>query len=792
MQPEFCLIRIVKRGNTEKGDKALSVQPTNKMRVKLNLVVLPVFLAFTCWILVSLFKTSITDNAKYQALANENQFGSTIVKANRGSIYDANGKILAQSATVYSICVNPYRIYEQQQKEAKASDNAETTGTSESQRMIDAAATILSEELGGDVTYEYAVKKLTTNGANSQWAIIAKSIEKPVADKIIERADEENLGDLIFRDLDTKRYYPQGELAAAVIGFTNYDGDGIYGVESYYNDYLKGVDGKIISATDANGNEMPYKNDKIYDAQDGNSVYLTLDMTLQYYVEKYLEQQVEAHDVDNRACAIMMNVNTGAILAMASTPGYDLNDRNSIFSEKDLAILAGITDEEEYNETYATLREQQWKNKAITELYYPGSVFKVITGSAALEERVISLSSTFTCGRSIIVADTEMHCWSSYSHGTQDFTTAMTNSCNPAFIQIGQLLGKDKFYEYFKAYGFTEPTGIDLPGESGSIYVNTSEKGPVELASSSFGQTNKITPIQMITAYAAVVNGGYLVTPYVVSKIVDPNGNVIKTTETSIKRQVISEETSAQMRQVLEEVVNTKGGSNAYIKGYSIGGKSGTSQKIDKTNETGNENLYVSSYCAFAPADDPEIIMLVMIDEPTAKDQNGSLMYYGSVVAVPAVVNVLKEALPYLGYYPEYTEEELEALGVTLPSVEGESVSIAKDTLESLSLQVTVIGDGDKVVAQVPARASSIPRNGKVILYTEENYDTEYTKVPNIIGYGVSDVNAILTNADLNFMVGDGAANHSGAVAYSQNYAEGDIVPKGTIIEVTFIIKDEG
>lgn len=769
----------------------MSYQPTNKMRFKLNLVVLPIFLAFTGWILVSLFETSITDNLKYQTLANDTQFKSKTVKANRGSIYDANGKILAQSATVYSINVDPNMIYVQQQKEAKEkADGKEQEGIPESQRMIDAAATILSEEL--NVSYEYAVKQLTTNGATSHWANIAKSIEKPKADDIMARVTEEKIYGLIYRELDTKRYYPQGELAAAVIGFTNYDGDGIYGVESKYNDYLKGVDGKVISAVDAFQNEMPYKNDKIYDAQDGNSLYLTLDMHLQYYAEKYLEQQVEAHDVQNRACAIIMNVNTGAILAMASTPGFDLNDRNSLYNSADTAKLSGILDDEEYNSMYVTLREQQWKNKAITELYYPGSVFKVVTGSAALEEKAISLNSSFNCGQVITVADTDIHCWSTYSHGTQDFTTAMTNSCNPAFIQIGQLLGRDKFFEYFKAYGFTEPTGIDLPGEANSIYVNTSEKGPVELASCSFGQTNKVTPLQMITAYAAVVNGGYLVTPYVVSKIVDHNGNVIKTTEPSIRRQVISEETSAEMRGVLEAVVNRKDGSNAYIKGYAIGGKSGTSQKIDKSRETGNDDLYVSSYCAFAPADNPEIIMLVMVDEPTAKDANGSLMYYGSIVAVPAVVNVLKEALPYMGYYPEYTQAELEALGVTLPAVEGETVSIAKETLEALSLKVSVIGNGDKVVAQVPARASSIPRNGRVVLYTEENYETEYTTVPNIIGYGLSDVNAILTNADLNFKVGDGAANHSGAKAYSQNYAEGNIVPKGTIIEVTFVIKDEG
>ncbi|MCM1328483.1 MAG: penicillin-binding transpeptidase domain-containing protein [Ruminococcus sp.] len=769
----------------------MSYQPTNKMRIRLNLFILPVFLAFAGWIIVSLFKTSVTENNKYQAMANENQFKSTTVKANRGSIFDTNGKILAQSATVYSICVNPRRVYEQQVAEEKSGAAEDGETVLESKRMVDAAATILSEEL--NVTYDFVVGKLKTDGSNTQqWAQIAKSIEKPVYDKIMERAAEENLGDLIYPELDTKRYYPQAELAASVIGFTNFDGDGVYGVESYYNEYLKGVDGKIISARDGYGNEMPYKNDKMYESQDGNSVYLTIDMTLQYYVEKYLTQQVQAHQPAERACAIMMNAKTGAIYAMATVPGYDLNDKNSIYDANAASYLSGIVDEEEYNEQYAAKREQQWKNKAVSELYYPGSVFKVVTGSAALEEKAISLNSTFDCGGVMQVADIPFGCWASYSHGTQDFTTAMTNSCNPAFIQIGQRLGKDKFFEYFKAFGFTERTGIDLPGEADSIYTNTSEKGPVELASSSFGQTNTVTPIQMITAYAAVVNGGYLVTPYVVSKIVDPNGNIVKTTEPSIKRQVISEETSAMMREVLESVVNTKGGSNAYIKGYNIGGKSGTSQKQDLILKTGNEDLYVPSYCAFAPADDPEIIMLVMLDQPTAKDQNGALMYYGSVVAVPAVVNTLKEALPYLGYYPEYTQEELDSLGVTLPSVEGESVSIAKETLETQGLQVTVIGDGDKVTAQVPVRGSQVPRNGKVILYTDEGYETEYTTVPNIIGRSLSEVNTILTNANLNFKVGDGASNQAGAVAYSQNYAEGDEVPVGTIIEVIFVTKDQG
>ncbi|MBQ8780790.1 MAG: PASTA domain-containing protein [Oscillospiraceae bacterium] len=316
--------------------------------------------------------------------------------------------------------------------------------------------------------------------------------------------------------------------------------------------------------------------------------------------------------------------------------------------------------------------------------------------------------------------------------------------------------------------------------------------GPVELASCSFGQSNKITPIQMITAYAATINGGYLVTPHVVSKVVDPNGNVVKTADTSVKRQVISEETSAEMRKVLEDVVNTKGGSNAYIKGYAIGGKSGTSEKIDKYNETGIEDLYVSSYCGFAPADDPEIIMLVMIDEPTALDQNGSLMYYGSVVACPVVSNTFKEALPYLGYYPEYTDEELEAMGISVPSVVGHTVASAQSTLEKLGLESEVAGDGTNIVAQVPEQGNTMRHGGKVILYTSEETEHKLVTVPNVKGMSISDVNTALTNAGLNFKAGDGASSHAGSVAYTQSIAEGTPVERGTIVEVTFMIKDEG
>lgn len=765
---------------------------TKDMKTRLYFPWSLLLLGLIGYITISLYKTSVTEHDRYSAIANDNQFGSTTVEAKRGSIFDTNGKILAQSATVYNVILSPYEI-------VGMSD--EKVSLEEKERQIKAIARILSEET--DANYTDIVEMFKGEDAKkTKWKKAASKVEKPVVTRIKERANEEGLPrNLVYTNEDTKRYYPQGDMAAAVIGFTNFEGDGIYGVEAYYNDYLAGVDGKVISANDGLGNEMPYKNDKLYAAKDGNSLWLTIDSTLQYYVERELAKCVQENNVDNRACAIIMNAKTGAVLAMATSPGFDLNDRTEIYADKDRISLAEYKDamdrndegytEDGYAEKYAEYREKQWKNKAITEIYEPGSVFKVVTGSSALEEKVISLNSTFLCQHSITVADRTMNCWTAGAHGTQNFTQAMTTSCNPAFIQIGQLLGKQKFCEYFKAYGFTEPTGIDLPGESSGIYVPEERMGIVELASCSFGQSNKVTPMQMITAYAAVINGGYLLQPYVVSKIVDDNGNIIKTQERTVRRQVISEETSATMRQVLESVVNNNGGSNAYIKGYRIGGKSGTGQKLEKLRETGID-YYVSSYVGFAPADDPEIVMLCMVDEPQARDRNGSLVYYGSMVAAPVVSAVFKDALPYLGYYPEYTTEELAALDVTVPAVEGEEVAVAQQTIEKLDLQTYVVGHGDTVVAQVPSRSSSIPRNGKVILYTEENYETEYTTVPDVVGRSLSDVNYLLTSTNINFKAGDGASENAGAVAYAQNYQPGAVVPVGTVVEVTFIVKSEG
>lgn len=739
-----------------------NLQPTPRMKRRLNIWVILFLIAFTAAILLSMVKTSITDSVKYQALANSNQFGSININANRGSIYDANGQILAQSATVFNVIVDP-AIFQLKDYD-----------------KLDIAADKLVELLGID--RQAFIDK--ANKKNSGYQIIAKKVEKPEADLLTAFCNDNDIsGKSIYTEPDTKRYYPQGDLAASVIGFLDGDGDGQYGLEAYYDDYLAGVDGRIISARDAVGEEMPYRYEKTYDAENGNSLVLTLDTTLQHYLEKGLEEAVSLHEPNNRSCGIIMNAKTGAILAMATEPGFDLNSPTEIYDEKiraQLALLSG----DEYKTAYSTAREKQWKNKAITELYYPGSVFKVITGSSALEEKVIDLNTPFYC-RTEVVGGRNFHCWTTKGHGTQNFVQAMTNSCNPAFVQIGQRLGTALFSQYYAAYGFTKATGIDLPGEAQtSLYYPENQLGLVELASSSFGQTNKVTPIQMITAYAAVVNGGNLVTPYVVSKIEDNNGNVIKTVEPNIKRQVISEETSAIMRSTLESVVNSNGGSNSYIKGYQIGGKSGTSEKQDEDIAQNRDDLYVSSYCGFAPADDPEIIMLVMVDEPTGSE------YYGSKVAVPVVTSVFTEALPYLGFYPEYTAEELESMDISVQSVEGQEIEQAKASITNDGLIYQVVGSGTTVVAQVPDKGNQIPHGGTVILYTEENYTEKSSTVPNLIGMSISQVNSTLTNLGLNYKV-SGNPNHTGSTVLSQNWPEGSEVVRGTIIAVTFAADDQ-
>lgn len=757
----------------------MSVQPTKKMKKRLWAGVV-CFIAAASYIVLNLINTSLIENKRYQELANRQQFTSSAIHANRGSILDRGGNVLARSSTVYNIIIDPATF--QQLDIDKVSEAME--GKGKDYKMADLIADEMVKMFG--VNRDDVIDKTTKN---NQYQVIKKKVSKQEADAVREFCDVNNISS-IYPEQDTRRYYPLNDLAAAVIGFLDGDGAGQYGLEAYYDDYLAGVDGRMVFARNAMGQEMPYRYEKTYDAQDGSSLILTLDSTVQFYLEKYLEEAVATYKAQQRACGIIMEVKTGKILGMATVGGFDLNNPGEIYDKAKAAELEALP-EDEYKTQYAIAREMQWKNKAITESYYPGSVFKVITGSAALEEKAVNLNTTFSCHPMLYNGMSKpFNCWTRNSHGTQNFVQAMTNSCNPAFIQIGEKLGADKFCEYYLAYGLTERTGIDLPSEASSsnLYVPRSRMGVVELGSSSFGQTNKVTPIQMITAYAAAINGGQLLTPYVVDKIQDTNGNIIKENQPQVRRQVISAETSEVMRQVLGTVVQSNRDSNAYIEGYQIGGKSGTSQKQDENNRQGRDDLYVSSYVGFAPADDPEIIVLVMVDEPSTGE------YYGSKVAVPAVRGILEEALPYLGYYPQYTEEELAVREVAIPSLEGQTVGRAVATLTDLGLTFEVIGenteDGALIEKQVPSRGISISRNGKVILYTDTDFEEEYARVPNVMGMTVSDVNKALTDAGLNVRV-SGSYRNDSAHAVLQNWAEGSIIKKGTIVEVMFAVDDQ-
>ncbi len=759
------------------------------MKLRTNWIVLLAILAFAFAVIAKLFTLCIVNNKYYAEMANNTHFTNISISANRGTIYDANGTPLAWSATVYKVFIDPSLF----QKEMDGMDEVML----EWQKKVDEGGELKEgqEILPVEVLRQNIIDLLATKleidpstiteamEMDTQYYVLKSQVEKNVADELMAYFDLYGITSITTQE-DTKRYYPQGEMAAQVIGFTNSDGDGQYGLEYYYDSYLAGTNGRVISATDAMGNEMPYRYATTYPAQDGSSLYLTLDTTLQYYLEKNLQEMCETYEVRNRACGIIMNPKTGAVYAMATYPSFDLNDPSTIADEtvaQQLSLLTG----DAYKEAYINARERQWKNKAITELYVPGSVFKIFTSAAALEENVVNPETdTFTCTGVVTVADWPIHCHKTSGHGVQTFSQALTNSCNPAFIEVGQRLGVERFFSYFKAFGLTEKTGIDLPGEVSSIYKAQADMGIVELSSSAFGQTNKLTPMEMITGISAAINGGYLVEPHVVSKIVSSDGNVVQTMETTVKRQVISEETSATVRELLQAVVDDNGGSNAYIKGYAIGGKSGTSQKLDEYDA---ENMqYVASYTCFAPADDPEIVMLIIADEP-----NKEINYYGSVVCAPYARAIMEEALPYLGYYPEYTEEEYAELDVTVPLLLDVDLTTAQQTLNSLGLQYEVKGEGDVVVKQCPMTGSTVSSNGTVILYTDSNYVTEYVTVPDLTGYTAADANQALTNLGLNYVAAGASADRSDVLVQAQSVAAGTQAEVGTVIQLTYVVNDQ-
>lgn len=767
-----------------------SIRPSSAMKFRAKIIMTTAFFLLFAMVVRKFFIISVIENKKYQEMANDQHFGSITISAHRGSIYDSKGTALAKSASVYKIFLDPTRFREelvtlQSEIEKRNSEiqsgkykpevdddgnELEPLPSSVAQFRSDAVK-LLSEQLG--ISQERVEKAMEEN---SQYSILQDQVEKPVADTVINFFAQYDLTSLNVEE-DTKRYYPQNELAGSVIGFTSGDGDGAYGLEAYYDEYLAGVDGRTISAKDSNGNELPYRYSKTYPAKDGDDVYLTLDMNIQYTMEKCLEEMCTKFEVRNRGCAILMNAKTGAIYGMATYPSFDLNNPYEIAPELEEEYSSLSDDEREQKVSQA--RELQWKNKCITETYEPGSVFKVITSASAIEENLVNVDTdSFYCPGSLTISGVTINCHETGGHGAQTFLQALTNSCNPAFMEIGGRLGVDKFCYYFDAFGLREKTGIDLPAEAEGFGRTVENMSDVDLAVSSFGQSETITPIEMITSYCATINGGYLLQPYVVEKILDPDGNVVLKNSRTVRRQVVSEDTSLKMRDNLEKVVSGNSGGNVTIKGYKIGGKSGTSQRLS----IGGEEDHGASYVCFAPADDPEIILLVLADLPT--NEKG---YYGATVAVPTARDILTYVLPYLGFYPEYTEEEIENLDVKIPLLEG-NLADAKSTLDGLGVNYQVIGSGSEVIAQSPVTGSSVAKGGTVYLYTEEAHTVDYTEVPNVIGCTPELANEILTEAGLNYVAKGASITREGAQVSSQSLPEGKQTAVGTTIELEFIV----
>ena len=685
------------------------------------------------------------------------QLTDTTLSAKRGSIYDRNMEPLAESATVWRVVLAPVYLK-----------------TDEDRRIV---AKGLAEILEMDEE-----KIFEKSQQDSYYVELKRQIETDVRDKILafcETLQEEHgiNGNAVYLLDDYKRYYHKNELASAVIGFTGSDDQGLSGIEYQYDDLLTGTPGRLVTATNSVGTEMPFKYSQNIDAVDGSSLVLTIDSHIQAIVEKYLKEGIEENKVYNRAVGIVMDVNNGEVLAMASVGGFDLNDPFTL-PEEIMTEIAKLP-EEERGQAESNELSKMWRNKAVSDTYYPGSVFKMFTAAMAVEEGLVTDNSSFYCPGYYVVDGVSMGCHLTSGHGTQNFRESIKNSCNPAFMQIGELVGKEKFYKYYQAFGFSEKTGIDLPGEADDIFF--SEDGSmlnVNLATASFGQNFAITPIQMATAVCAIANGGYIVQPHVVSQVLDSDGNIVSTVSTDVKRQAVSSETAAHIANILEENAVSGSGKNGYVAGYRVAGKTGTSEKKVDLNDDGNQD-YIASFCGFAPAEDAEVVCLVFFDTPTGA------AYYGSQVAAPVFAKIMSEVLPYLEVPTQYTDEEIENLDVTVGSYVGMNVDEAISAAEGEGFTVTVKGEGEKVLAQVPRASMNIPKGGNVVLYLDEASAKEQVEVPDLRGYNVSSVNYLASIAGINVSI-TGAVNSALSMSSSQSIAPGTMVSPGTVVTVNF------
>ena len=740
--------------NGNQNRKNESIRRANRV-IQSRTFVLMLIMGILMFVLLffRLYDLQITRHEELQGKAVSQQTRRTVVTASRGTIYDASGNILAISASAETIILSPLEI-----------DQAVNSKTTPVSWTKDSLAAGLADILGKDAA---SIRKRMEN-TESQYEVIQLRAEEDVAAKVRAYVDENDIVG-VHLVADSKRYYPYGSLAAQVIGFVGTENTGLYGLEAYYEEELEGQSGLVISAKDKAENDMLYTYEQYFAAKDGGDLTLTLDATIQYYLEKGMESMLDKFSAANGAAGVVLNAKTGGIIAMASYPNYDLNDFSTV---QDKTLLERI---ERKESTLADMQLLQWRNKALNDTYEPGSTFKILTLAAALEEGVVDKTTTVNCGGSVTISGYTIHCSNKNGHGLQTLVQSVGNSCNPAFINYGLRVGNEKFYQYMESFGLMNTTGVDLGGEAVGVFASPSSFTQLDLACYAFGQNFTVTPLGLIAAQAACVNGGYLHTPYLVERITDSEGSVVYRHDDTPVRQVISEETSATVRECLEYVVASGTGKNGQVAGYRIGGKTGTADK----GQTGD---VVVSFLCFAPADDPQVIMLITMDTPSRA--TGVYVSGGNMVA-PTASSVMSEILPYLGIEPSYSAEELLGMDTTVPNVIGMSVDEAKAKLKERVLSCRVEGDGDTITDQTPAGGAIIPGKSVVILYANEKKSTDKCVVPTLLGRTPSEANTVAVNAGLLIRFSGTTGSESSSIrVLSQNLEAGTEVDAGTVITV--------
>ena len=699
------------------------------------------------------FYLTIVRGEELSEKAETQQLKDTEITAMRGTIYDSNGNVLAQSASVWNVFIDPLNIKDKQRD-----------------LIVDEFANLFGYD--ADEKKEFYDKTTHQN----HYELVEKKVENNIKEKLSKFVSKNELGGCIGTEQTTKRYYPYGTLASSVIGFTGADDQGLSGIEAYYDEQLTGTNGRIITAKDAKSNNIANDYETSIAATDGDSIVLTINQTIQYYLEKGLRETMNEYQAKG-AYGVVMNCNTGAVLAMSSLPDYDCNEPYKLTYSKDKKVIKKLSDKTAKQEAESAAVQNQWRNFTVSDTYVPGSVFKTFVASAALEENVVNLNTTYNCTGSIQVDKYKMKCHYHPGHGTQTLTQGLENSCNPFFITIGQKLGVHNYFKYFDAFGFTQKTNIDLPGEASPQYYKEYQYGIVELSSASFGQTNSLTPIQVCTGLCAIANGGKLLQPYLVSSIVDANGKTVKKTETKEIRQVISADTSEKVRKMMKSVVDNGTGKNGYVAGYSVGGKTGTSTKLGES-KNGEGDKYIVSFGAIAPSDDPEIAMLIIVDEPNQDLGGGAL-------CAPIAAQVTQEAMNVLGIEPKYNDSEMKDLSKQTPNVVGKSLDEAKKTLEENNLNYVVVGDDSTVTRQCPSGADTIPNGGTVYLYTDDS-EKQTVNVPNFNGLTVNEAKDLASSSNLNIQIAGNSMSSGTVVAYRQSEETQAKVEKGTVVTVTF------